>query len=57
MPRTQHVAAAALRGFAGQRRLAGIHYDDAGDPAAYMAEHEYTFPVILEGSDVVNEHL
>ncbi len=31
----------------------GVHYDDKGDPAGYMAEHGYTYPVILDGSEVV----
>ncbi len=31
----------------------GVHYDDRGDPAAYMVEHGYTFPVVLDGTEVV----
>jgi len=30
-----------------------VHFDGAGDPAAYMAEHKYTFPVVPDGTDVV----
>ena len=33
-----------------------VHYDGAGDPAAYMAEHEYTFPVVPDGTDVVKAY-
>jgi thiol-disulfide isomerase/thioredoxin len=34
----------------------GIHFDDQGDPVAYMAEHGYTFPVIVDGRDVVKSY-
>jgi thiol-disulfide isomerase/thioredoxin len=30
-----------------------IHFDGEGDPAAYMTEHKYTFPVVPDGADVV----
>ena len=36
--------------------VVAVHYDDKGDPAAYMAKHDYTFPVILDGSDVVKAY-
>ncbi len=36
--------------------VVAVHYDDKGDPAAYMAEHDYTFPVILNGTDVVKAY-
>lgn len=34
----------------------GVHYDGRGEPAAYMAEHGYTFPVILDGTGVVKAY-
>jgi thiol-disulfide isomerase/thioredoxin len=33
-----------------------IHYDGAGDPAGYMAEHKYTYPVVPDGTDVVKAY-
>ncbi|MHC4303590.1 MAG: TlpA family protein disulfide reductase [Planctomycetota bacterium] len=33
-----------------------IHFDGEGDPAAYMAKHKYTFPVVADGSDVVRAY-
>jgi thiol-disulfide isomerase/thioredoxin len=36
--------------------MLGVHYDDAGDPAAYMAEHGYTFPVIPDGREMVRAY-
>jgi hypothetical protein len=36
--------------------VVAVHYDDKGDPAAYMAKHDYTFPVILDGTDVVKAY-
>ena len=33
--------------------MLAIHFDGEGDPAAYMAEHKYTFPVVPDGTDVV----
>jgi thiol-disulfide isomerase/thioredoxin len=34
----------------------GVHYDGAGDPDAYMAEHGYTYPNIPDGSSVVEAY-
>ncbi|MHC4128641.1 MAG: TlpA family protein disulfide reductase [Planctomycetota bacterium] len=34
----------------------GVHFDNAGDPTAYMAEHGYTFAVIPNGSEVVKTY-
>ena len=33
-----------------------VHVDNSGDPLAYLAEHDYTFPVILEGGAVANRY-
>lgn len=29
-----------------------VHFDDRGDPAAYLAEHDYTFRTIPSGHDI-----
>ncbi|MCP4250124.1 MAG: TlpA family protein disulfide reductase [bacterium] len=34
----------------------GIHYNDVGDPAAYQAEHGYTFPVMHGGKHVADRY-
>ena len=34
----------------------GVHFDDRGDPANYMAKHEYTFPVVLDGTEIVETY-
>ena len=36
--------------------IVGIHFDNEGDPAAYMAEHGFTFPVIVDGRAVVRTY-
>jgi peroxiredoxin len=35
----------------------GIHCDDEGDPAAYMAGHGLTFPVIVDGRAAVKAYV
>ncbi|MHC4991111.1 MAG: TlpA family protein disulfide reductase [Planctomycetota bacterium] len=34
----------------------GVHFDDRGDPAAYMTEHGYTFPIIADGGEVARTY-
>lgn len=34
----------------------GVHFNGSGDPAGYMAEHAYTFPVVLDGSPIVQAY-
>ncbi|MHC4141080.1 MAG: TlpA family protein disulfide reductase [Planctomycetota bacterium] len=36
--------------------MLAIHFDGEGDPAGYMAEHKYTFPVVPDGTDVVEAY-
>jgi peroxiredoxin len=36
--------------------ILGIHFDGEGDPAAYMTEHGYTFPVIVDGRAAVKRY-
>ncbi|HZW10127.1 MAG TPA: TlpA disulfide reductase family protein [Phycisphaerales bacterium] len=35
--------------------VVGVHADDAvDDPAAYMAEHQYTYPLVAKGQEVAD---
>jgi peroxiredoxin len=34
----------------------GIHYNDRGDPAAYMKEHGFTYPCMVDGLEVAKKY-